>query len=119
MALARAYRQGIGAERDYDKAAYYFELASAQDAADADFELGSMYMKGQGVKKDERKGVELVRRAADKHNDVAESVLGFFYAQHKRRPIPVIGSISGFWPRSPNLLRKNWQEVSWEWMSHI
>jgi TPR repeat protein len=52
-----------------------------QGDADAQFNLGVMYAKGQGVVKDEVEAVKWFRKAADQGNAEAQSNLGVMYAK--------------------------------------
>ena len=44
---------GEGGEIDFDAAAHWFGLAAGQEHAKAQFNLGVMYLSGEGVKQDE------------------------------------------------------------------
>lgn len=50
---------------DFSKAAELWQQAADLGSADAQCNLGTMYMKGQGVPKDMDKAVDLISKAAD------------------------------------------------------
>ena len=52
--------------RDYAKAFYWFSKAAKQDHALAQKNLGDLYRKGQGVKKDRTAALKLYRASAEK-----------------------------------------------------
>ncbi|OUI79256.1 hypothetical protein HK18_01425, partial [Commensalibacter intestini] len=47
--IAISYLTGQGAPKDYKKALYWYTKAADQRNVDAQFQLGEMYFKGQGV----------------------------------------------------------------------
>jgi len=63
--LAICSINGNGTEVDYEKAAALLLDAVQEDIPDAYFYLGMLYRHGAGVKKDEAKGLELLRKAAE------------------------------------------------------
>ena len=52
------YEEGVGVEQDFDKAFYYYELATHDGGEIAWFDLGRMYEEGKGVEKDLGKALE-------------------------------------------------------------
>ena len=63
-------------EGDYDKAVEYFTKAAELGDADAHNELGNMYCEGEGVEKDEDKGVYHLKKAAIGGHPIARHNLG-------------------------------------------
>lgn len=63
---------------DYASAFRYLNRVASDDVR-AQFALGILYLNGQGVKKDEERGAEWIKRAA--HNDLpaAQTLLGSLY----------------------------------------
>lgn len=59
------------ARKDYVKARAYYEKAAANDIAEAYNNLGVLYAKGLGVKRDQAKAYEYYQRAADLGSEVA------------------------------------------------
>ena len=72
--LGCEYLKGVEAERDYERAFYWFCNAAEQGHADAQFALGAMYAAGDGVKQNEALAIAWYRKAAEqghawaKHN---------------------------------------------------
>ncbi|MBO7468758.1 MAG: sel1 repeat family protein [Bacteroidales bacterium] len=64
---------------DYDKAAYWWLQAANQGHTDAMGNLGTCYMEGFGVPKNEKKGVELIQQAANMGNEFFRRLLGDYY----------------------------------------
>ena len=52
------YEEGVGVKQDYDKAFYYYELATHDGSEIAWFDLGRMYEEGKGVEKDLGKALQ-------------------------------------------------------------
>ncbi len=83
IALGLVYDNGdkvAGIERDRRKAAEWFQKAAAQGAAEAQFNLGTMYEMGAGVKKDEKQALEWFEKAAAQGFADAQFNLANMYA---------------------------------------
>lgn len=79
-ALGVLYARGeSGVKQDYDKAGVWLKLAAGQGLAEAQFELGKLYVEGAGVKKDYKKGMEWFLKAANQNNAKAQFNLGRIY----------------------------------------
>ena len=61
--LGALYQNGLGVEKDFQKAVLWHRKAVAQGNAVAQLNLGTMYMKGQGVDRNFGKAVELFEMA--------------------------------------------------------
>ena len=66
--------------KDYAKAIEYYSKAVEKNHIKAMNYLASMYLEGNGVKKDEVKAFELFQKAADLGNAVAMYNIGYFYS---------------------------------------
>jgi hypothetical protein len=83
LVLGRIYDSDKdGVARDAARAKEYFDKALAELRKEAQWGdtmaqmmIGDMYMKGQGVEKDERQGMEWLRRAAQAGNDQAAKAI--------------------------------------------
>ena len=64
---------------DYTQAARLFRPLAEQGSASAQFNLGMMYAKGQGVQQDYQAALKWYRRAAEQGNASAQSNLGLMY----------------------------------------
>ena len=70
--LAIAYQNGKeGFEQDYEKAVFWLEKSAHQDYSYAIYLLGVCYIDGKGVKKDEQKGLQYIKQAAEKGDEDA------------------------------------------------
>jgi TPR repeat protein len=85
--LAWSCYHAIGIDRDEDEAQRWarrgltgVQAAAADGDADAQTNLGNMYLKGLGVDKDEKAAVNWYRKAAEKGNAQAMNNLGGSYA---------------------------------------
>lgn len=78
------YEEGIGFPQNSVFARYWFEKAAEQNNADALFYLGSYYIDGNGVDKDENKGLELYQQAASHGAGNAMNNLGLRAKQEGR-----------------------------------
>ena len=62
------YENGQGVKQDYFKAVEWYQKASEQGLAGAQFSLGNMYYFGQGVRQDYTKAKEYYGLACDNKN---------------------------------------------------
>lgn len=67
--------------KNYYEAAKWSKIAAEQGNAVAQFDLGVMYGKGQGVRQDYREAVNWYRKAAQQGNAKAQYNLGVMYEQ--------------------------------------
>jgi len=72
----KAYQRG-----DYDTALRIFRQLAEQGNASAQYNLGVMYLKGQGVAQDYTAAVRWYRKAADQNHAGAQDNLGVMYSQ--------------------------------------
>ena len=72
LALGQRYQDGIGVAKDSQEAIKQYTLACAQQELRAEYNLGLLYLQGQGVAVDHAKGITLLRDAAFKGNDYAQ-----------------------------------------------
>ncbi len=79
IALANAYRQGIGVSRDYKIAVKWFTLAAEQGDAEAQYNLGVMHSFGLGVFPDYKPAVKWYTLSAKQGNALAQYNLGRLY----------------------------------------
>ncbi len=70
----KAYKMG-----DYSTAVKEWQQAADQGDADAQYSLGFMYRKGQGIPQDYAEAVKWFRKAADQRNARAQLILGAMY----------------------------------------
>lgn len=72
------------------------ETRSRQGDADARFELGRIYLKGDGVTKNATRALELMRSAADQGHPEAMGAVGFFYANGMGVPKDMAKAVEWF-----------------------
>ena len=84
LLLAQCYKSGIGGEKDYAEAMkLYRQIASRRnlygkynhEVSVAQYEIGNMYLNGQGVETDIRQAFDWIRLAAENGNIAAENAL--------------------------------------------
>ena len=84
-ANAGSFEDAVAAyeRKDYVTAVKLFRVAADQGHADAHYNLGRMYDKGQGVTQDYNEAVKWYRLAADLGNAKAQFYLGVMYKDGK------------------------------------
>ena len=85
--LAAAYEGGLGGlTQDCAQAASWYRKAADQGDADAQYNLGLLYVNGQGVPQDYAQAVSWFRKAADQGDADAQFNLGLRYANGQGVP---------------------------------
>jgi TPR repeat protein len=81
LLYANSFNDGLQSYQNgnYQKAAKLYQKAAEQGNDQAQFNLGIMYVKGEGVKQDKQKGMELFNKAANNGNPDAQYLLGVMY----------------------------------------
>jgi len=74
-----AYLGSIIPPEDYKKALEWYTKAASQGHDRAQFNLGSMYCNGDGVRKNRKKALEWYTKAASQGNERAQNNLGWMY----------------------------------------
>lgn len=77
--LGCEYLKGNDAERDYERAFYWFCNAAEQGHAEAQFALGTLYAAGDGVKKNDELAMSWFRKAAEQGHAWAKRYLAELY----------------------------------------
>jgi TPR repeat protein len=75
---------GLGGSRDELKARQYILQAHEKGSLRATYTLGYLHLQGNLVAKDQAKGIELVKAAAEKSHPEAQSLLGAWIATGSR-----------------------------------
>jgi clan AA aspartic protease (TIGR02281 family) len=76
---ANAARYGFDRPKDYAEAMRWFRKAAEQGDAQAQNEIGDMYMKGHGVPRDNAQAMRWFRKAADQGLAKAKDNIGYLY----------------------------------------
>ncbi|EPW8574434.1 tetratricopeptide repeat protein [Morganella morganii] len=84
LQIGLLYEEGIGFPQNSVFARYWFEKAAEQNNADALFYLGSYYLRGIVVNKDEERGISLYRKAAGLGSSGAMNSLGLYAKKEKQ-----------------------------------
>ena len=82
MILSDMHRKGLGVEVDEKKAFQYCLDAANFGDPNAQYNVGAMYMNGNGVEQDREKGTEWLTRST---NDFLESAIDLYDAGHLER----------------------------------
>ena len=77
LTLAGLYHNGLGIELDFEKAMELYRQGS--DNATAQFNIGTMYRRGEGVSVDLDDAAEWIERAAEQGHTAAQYELGTMY----------------------------------------
>jgi len=77
--LGCEYIKGSEAERDYERAFYWFCNAAEQGHAEAQFALGALYAAGDGVKQNDELAMVWFRKAAEQGHAWAKRYLAELY----------------------------------------
>ena len=62
---------GLGLDKDHERALYWFEKAASQDHADAENYIGAIYMTGNGAVQDIEKALLYLKKAMEHGNENA------------------------------------------------
>jgi TPR repeat protein len=81
LSVQEAFQKGHDAygRKDYGTAVQWYRNAAERGHLGAQFQMGSMYMRGWGVAEDETQAAFWWRKAAEQGNDVAQYFLGWLY----------------------------------------
>ena len=78
--LGAIYATGdFGTEVDLKKAVSFYKLAASAGDADSLYDLGIMYMRGEGMRKNKQKGFRMLLKAARMGLSDAQTLLGMIY----------------------------------------
>ena len=77
--LVMFYLNGIGVEKNLEKAVFWAKKLAKSGEAFAQLNFGFMYLNGTGVKQDHTKGYEWVKKSAKQNFERAQLVLGELY----------------------------------------
>lgn len=78
--LGVLYAQGLGVEKNADRARQLFERSHEQGNAFGAYNLASLYATGNGVERDCRKALEILHAPAESGNAIAQVNLAALYA---------------------------------------
>jgi TPR repeat protein len=78
--IGKMYAAGLGAERDYEKAARWFSLSASEGYKYARYSLAGLYFRGEGVPRDFEAALSLYEKAAAAGFPYADYELGKMYA---------------------------------------
>ena len=81
--LGYAYDKGEGIEQDYEKAAYWYNLAAQQGHNIAMCNLGYLYYYGRGIPQNYEEAANLYCSAAEQGYDIAQLWCGYLYENGK------------------------------------
>jgi TPR repeat protein len=76
--LGRLYEEGLGVERDVERAAQWYRRAAVQAVPEAQHRLGTLYARGVGVKQSDAVAKKWLIRAVMQGNEEARA----FYKAH-------------------------------------
>ncbi len=94
--LGTMYIQGIWVDKDAIKAAKWFEKAADGGNANAQYELGTMLLRGEGgLSKDEGRAVAWLQASAEQGNASAQQTLGLLLldGSHVSKDVPKAASL--------------------------
>ncbi len=77
--LGLYYQEGLGVEKDYNKALYYYQCGAGKNDAYCWTQLGTMYGQGQGIEEDIPKAIECYRKAAELGDPLGYTNIAWFY----------------------------------------
>lgn len=77
--LGNCYANGIGVNKDVDRAVNLYTKAAEQEYVEAQYELGMCYYYGRGVVEDKEKAVDWLIKAAEQGHFKAQFKLGCYY----------------------------------------
>jgi len=77
------YAELLDAAEEDELAVFWYRIAIEQGSAAGEMGLGGMYLKGEGVKKDEEKALSLIQHAAQSYLPAAELLEKYYRDQAK------------------------------------
>ena len=80
------YDNGQGVSENDKMAVYWYRRAAEQGNAEAQFNLGAMYLQGQGVPQDDNMAIQWAIRAVEQGYVKAQFGLGLMYARGRGVP---------------------------------
>ena len=84
--LGECYVYGVGVDRDYQTAAYWYDQAAQQGHARAQTKLGLCYLHGEGIAKNTSTAIYWFKKAAEQGDEEAVLVLNeLLYEDSKKR----------------------------------
>jgi uncharacterized protein len=99
--------------KNMPEAVRWYQLSAEQDCSRGQYYLGLCYIEGEGVEKDEEKGLDLIRRAADQDYSLAVYDLAGLYARgigeprsRGDQPLELFKRLVGITPKSLDGLTK-------------
>ena len=81
------FLDGVGVEKDFERARQYFLMAADHDQASAQFGLGEIYYRGLGVEPNLELGADWYQKAADLGHTRAQIAIATIYLSGKGRDI--------------------------------
>lgn len=73
--IGKIYAMGYGTDKDFQKAAEWYEKAAAGDNPFAAYALGCLYRRGQGVERDDKRAAAYFQAAVAHGNEYAKRLL--------------------------------------------
>ena len=85
--LGLLYAKGLGVEKDNKQAIYWYGKAATQGYANAQFNLGMLYLNSGGLKDDtnKAKAIQLLEKASDQGHPHAKNVLIAVDKKHREK----------------------------------
>lgn len=81
--LGTLYERGIGFEKDFQQATFWYKKSAEQGNVNAQFNLANCYYDGKGVTQDYQQSVYWYKKAAEQEDVVAQYNLGNCYYEGK------------------------------------
>lgn len=95
--LGYCYMNGIGVDKNQEKAFYWNQVGANNNNARAQYNLSICYHLGVGVEPDDTKALEWIKKAAEQGNIVAERELGLIYWGKLDFGIPIDTNEAAYW----------------------
>ena len=106
---------------DPAKAAYWYSKAADQGNTAAMGNLGMAYIQGEGVNRNEQKGLGLIKSAAERGNAFYQCRLGDFYRDGVKMQVgthkETRKDTDGGWYDSEDKVREYWDDYRLEWVT--
>ena len=73
------YKDGLGCNKDYEKAFKYFSMSATNNNSYAEYALGKMYLLGEGIEQNPEQAMGWLQKSAEQDNEWAKYALGKIY----------------------------------------
>ncbi len=116
--IGKMYAMGYGTERDFQKAAEWYEKAADEGNPFATYALGCLHRRGQGVEWDEARAMAYFQAAAASGNEYAQQLLGSLRATSDTQRLSITSAALSLLRQTARIFEDKLQEYYAPQMGH-